>query len=236
MNEGKNLLKYYLFKNKLSTAVASPYLPKTVFSGSLSGSSLIQAVCKGSTITSSDCLAVLENLNIVIAENLSQGRTVNLGFVNFKPTVKGSFSSPAEPFSSEKHQIKVSVSAAGDLVRRVNLNASTARITAVKAEPIITSWANLSLEGIESFLVGHLVEFRGAKLKFTKTDTNQGIFFVRSDGTEIRATEYSGIGGNAIGCKIPEGLEPGESVSVEARALFGSVIRTGKFDDLILIQ
>lgn len=229
MNSSTNLLKYYLFKNKLSTALESPYLPKTVFSGSLSGSSLIQAVCNGSTITSSDCLALLENLSIVIQESLSQGRTVNLGFVNCKPTVKGSFSSPAEPFNSEKHKIKVSVSASADLIKRVNINASTSRINAVKAEPILTSWANLSIEGNAGFLVGHLVEFRGARLKFSRQDINQGIFFLRSDGSEIRANEYSGIGGTAVGCKIPIGLEPGESIRVEARALFGSVIRSGLF-------
>lgn len=235
-NTNNDLLRYYLFKNKLSTAEEIPYLPRTVLNGSLSGSSLIEAICKGTTVTSSDCLAVLESLGIVIQENLSQGRSVNLGFLSLKPSVTGTFVSPLEPFQRDKHRIQVRISASSGLVKMVNLKASPARIQATKSEPILTSWENYSSGIPNEISVGDLVEFRGAKLKFDKIELTQGLFFLKPDGSEIRATEYSKVTGNSITCKIPEGFAPEESVRVQVRALFGNSLRSGELDDPILVR
>jgi hypothetical protein len=118
----------------------------------------------------------------------------------------------------------------------VNLNSSPSRIQATKTEPILTSWENFSSEIPGEVATGDLVEIRGAKLKFDKNELVQGLFFLKPDGSEIRATEYSKVGGNSITCKIPEGLVPEESVRVQVRALFGTNLRSGELDDSILVR
>jgi hypothetical protein len=225
-----NTIKYSLVPNRLNTSVEIPYLPRTVLNGSLSGPSLINAICWGSTVTPADCKAVLENLNRVVTENLSQGRSVNLEFVNLRPSVKGFFDSPDETFQKEKHKISISVSATGEIIRKVNLEATPTRVVANRSEPNLTSWVNLSIEGSVNPSVGQLIEVRGSRLRFDKNDPRQGIFFIKDDGSSIRATEYSNIGGNRVSLKLPEGIEPGESLRLQARSLFGSVVRSGELD------
>jgi hypothetical protein len=231
-----NNIKYFLIQNKLNTSSGIAYLPRTVLNGSLSGKSLVETICWGSTITPSDCMAVMENLERVVAEQLSQGRSVNLGFVILKPTVKGSFQSPEETFSLDKHQIAVTVTGSMELQRKVSRTVQPIRIASSKSAPLLTSWANISDRGNSNVRIGSLIEIRGQRLNFAEKETNQGVFFTKEDGTNIRGTEYSRIANGLVGMKVPEGLNPGESYNVEVRALFGTNLRTGKLDDSILIE
>ena len=79
------MVKYTLFKNKLSTSAIAPYLPKTLLEGTLSFEQFIKALAYGSTATAADVKAVLENIERVCIEHLSQGRSVNLGFCTIRP-------------------------------------------------------------------------------------------------------------------------------------------------------
>jgi len=229
-------LKYFLVQNKLSTASGVKYIPRTLLNGSLAGKSLVEQICWGSTITPSDCLAVMENLDRVVAEQLAQGRSVNLGFVILKPTVKGGFEDPEESFSPEKHQIAVSVTGSQDLQKRVSRAVQPIRIATSKSEPSLSSWANISNRGSQTARIGSLMEVLGKRLTFSEMDPNQGIFFSQGAGNTTRVSEYSIITNRVVGFKTPEGLIPGESYNVEVRALFGTNLRIGKLDEFILIE
>ena len=107
MIKGSNMIKYSLVKNRLSTSASVPCVARTVQSGTVSFEQFVQELSYGSTATAADVRAVLENIVRVCSENLSQGRSVNLGFCTLKSMVKGPFASFEDGFSEERNWIKV---------------------------------------------------------------------------------------------------------------------------------
>ena len=163
------MVKYQLIKNKLGTGGKAPYLPKTLLEGSLDIKSAIKALAYGSTATPPDVLAVLENIQRVCIENLSLGRSVNLGFCILKPQVKGIFLSPDEGFSEEKHYIDVTVIPSVAFVKQVSLEAKTQRVATGKILPLLLALENIS-SGVEEIIaMGDLISIRGENLKFEKS-------------------------------------------------------------------
>lgn len=223
------MIRYQLIKNKLGTALKAPYLPRTLLAGSLEIRKVIKALAYGSTATPADVLAVLENIERVCIENLSTGRSVNLGFCVMRPQVKGVFQNPEEAFSEDKHSVEVSIIPNPMFVKKVAIEARTIRVALVKTIPLVMSVENISSGAEDTLNTGDLVTVRGENLRFDKAELNQGVFFAKG-GSEIRVSEYSQISGKLVSFKAPAGIVIGESYRLRVRNLFGSEIRTGEME------
>ncbi|HNB99391.1 MAG TPA: DNA-binding domain-containing protein, partial [Leptospiraceae bacterium] len=222
-------IKYSLIKNRLSTAGVSPYLPKTLLEGSLVFEQFLKALAYGSTATLADVKAVLENLERVCIENLSQGRSVNLGFCTIRPQVKGSFQNLEDSFSQEKNWIEVSIAPNPNFLKKITQDAKLQRVSLSKTLPLLFSLENHTT-GLEASLVaGDLVTIHGENLKFDKSVPNVGVFF-EGAGVEQRVSEYSKIAGKSISFKVPNGLNPGVSYKLKVKNSFGQEIRTGELE------
>lgn len=223
------MIKYTVSKNKLSTSASAPYLPKTLLEGSLSFEQFIKALAYGSTATVADVKAVLENLERVCIENLSQGRSVNLGFGIIKPIVKGSFQNPEDSFTAEKNRIEVRFSPNPTFQKKITLEAKVQRVAQNKTIPQLLSLQNQSSELEIAMISGHLLTLHGENMKFDKTAANLGLFFEKA-GVELRVSEYSHISGKVISFKVPNGLVSGESYKLKLKSIFGQEVRTGDLD------
>ncbi|MBK7058170.1 MAG: DUF4469 domain-containing protein [Leptospiraceae bacterium] len=223
------MVKFQVVKNKLGTEGKAPYLPRTLLEGSLDIRNVIKALAYGSTATPPDVLAVLENLERVCIENLSQGRSVNLGFCILRPKVKGVFQNPEEAFSEDKHSVEVSIVPSQMFVKRVAIEAKTVRVAQGKILPLVISVENISSGAVDTLSSGDLVAIRGENLKFNKAELNQGVF-LEKNGAEIRVSEYSQVTSKLVSFKTPNGIVIGESYRLRVRNLFGSEIRTGEME------
>ncbi len=223
------MVKFQVVKNKLGTEGKAPYLPRTLLEGSLDIRNVIKALAYGSTATPPDVLAVLENLERVCIENLSQGRSVNLGFCILRPKVKGVFQNPEEAFSEDKHSVEVSIVPSQMFVKRVAIEAKTVRVAQGKILPLVISVENISSGAVDTLSSGDLVAIRGENLKFNKAELNQGVF-LEKNGAEIRVSEYSQVTSKLVSFKTPNGIVIGESYRLKVRNLFGSEIRTGEME------
>ena len=223
------MVKFQVVKNKLGTEGKAPYLPRTLLEGSLDIRNVIKALAYGSTATPPDVLAVLENLERVCIENLSQGRSVNLGFCILRPKVKGVFQNPEEAFSEDKHSVEVSIVPSQIFVKRVAIEAKTVRVAQGKILPLVISVENISSGAVDTLSSGDLVAIRGENLKFNKAELNQGVF-LEKNGAEIRVSEYSQVTSKLVSFKTPNGIVIGESYRLKVRNLFGSEIRTGEME------
>ena len=54
-----------------------------------------------------------------------------------------------------------------------------------------------------------ILRIKGRNLSFDATKENQGVFFVGSDGLEIRAARYNNVGTSITEVFVPGGLAPG---------------------------
>jgi hypothetical protein len=226
------MIKYTLLKNKLSTAASAPYLPKTLLEGSLLFEQFIKALAYGSTATTADVKAVLENIERVCIENLSQGRSVNLGFCTIRPQVKGSFQNPDDSFTAEKNWVEVSMIPNPAFQKKVTLEAKLQRVAQNKTLPLLVTLENHTTGVAQSMLAGDILTLRGENMKFDKAAANQGVFFDIA-GVEIKVTEYPQISSKAITFKVPTGLVSGTSYKLKVKSIFGSELRTGEFEQVV---
>ena len=228
-NGGITMLYLTLIKNRLSTGAIAPYLPKTLLDGSLSYEQFIKALAYGSTATIADVKAVLENVERVCIDTLSQGRSVNLGFCILKPQVKGIFLHPEDNFNSERNWIEVSISPNPSFQRKVTLGVKLQKVSQLKPIPTLVSLENHSTGISELITTGNLLTLHGENLKFDKSNSQLGLFFVKED-LEISVLEYSKISGKIISFKVPNGLVSGEEYQLRLRCSFGQDTRTGELD------
>ncbi|MBK9502115.1 MAG: hypothetical protein IPO06_22610 [Leptospiraceae bacterium] len=223
------MIKYTLLKNRLSTAALAPYLPKTLLEGSLLFEQFIKALAYGSTATVADVKAVLENIERVCIENLSQGRSVNLGFCTIRPQVKGSFQNPEDSFTAEKNWIEVSFAPNPTFQKKITLEAKLQRVAQNKTLPLLLSLENHTTGIVESMVAGDLLTLHGENMKFDKVAAHVGVFFERA-GVEQRVSEYSQVSGKVVSFKVPNGLVSGESYKLKLKSIFGQEIRTGELE------
>ena len=224
------MVKYTLFKNKLSTSAIAPYLPKTLLEGTLSFEQFIKALAYGSTATAADVKAVLENIERVCIEHLSQGRSVNLGFCTIRPQVKGSFQNPEDSFTAEKNWIEVFFLSNPTFEKKVTLEAKLQRVAQNKTLPLPLSLENHTTGLEASMVAGDLLTLHGENLKFDKSAANVGVFFEHA-GIEQRVSEYAKVSGKVILFKVPSGLVSGESYKVKVKCIFGQEVRTGELEN-----
>lgn len=229
------MIKYSLVKSTLATSAETPYMARTVQSGTLSFEEFIKALSYGSTATAADVRAVLENLERVCTENLAQGRGINMGFCILKPSIKGHFSGPDDAFSEEKNWIKIRSQFSSAFQKKVTQEAKTSRIAGVKTLPIVAGLLNHTGTAENKIKAADLVTVRGENLKFDAGAAEQGIFF-SGNGTELKVTEVSQVKSKSVTFKAPAGLNSGSSYKILVRNLFGKELRTGEMDSSILAE
>lgn len=223
------MLKYSLLKNNLSTADKSPYIPKTYLGGTLDTNQTIEAMAYGSTATKADIKAILENMDRVIIEHVSQGRAVNIGCCTLRPVVKGGFQNPSEAFDPGKHSIGVAVTINPQLEKKVTLEARTMKIPFKKTQPTLYQVTNLSTGSENQIKEGDLLILTGESLKFDPMDLQQGVFLESNEGIQ-RVQTYSSVKSKEVTFLVPTGMETGKDYRLMVKSVFGSEIRTGELE------
>jgi hypothetical protein len=103
--------------------------------------------------------------------------------------------------------------------------------------PSILSVKNTEHDGLfNAGSVGDVLHLSGDALSFTKSDEDQGVFFVDGEkGTEARASSYSRIGTNILNFKIPSLSPGGYRLEVRTKSS-GNNIRTGTYSSQIVVS
>lgn len=170
----------------------------------------------GSVLNKADATAAVNNFFTVIDSYLLDGYNVNIRGGNYKPTIKGVFTSETDSFNPSRHQIEVSISA-GSQLRRVMQQAHPQKLETIEVQPNLLAYVDIVSGQRNSTLTpGGMGQLVGYRLKFDAADPAQGIFFIAADGTASRVEH---IGKNSPGelmFMVPAGLTPG-SYRVEVR-------------------
>lgn len=72
--------------------------------------------------------------------------------------------------------------------------------------PVIDTIISEENQAENHYVVGTMIRLIGHDLRFDKTQLTQGVFFVKADGTEVRATVYGPITPSAVTVLVPTGL------------------------------
>lgn len=184
------MLKYSLAENLL-TERPDDYAAQPHSAASLDKEALISRMLqRGTLLTRTDIIAVLNGMEETVAEALTEGCTVNLPLFNTSFSISGVFEGPLDSFDGSRHKLNINLTK-GSLLREAERG-----VKLEKTNP--TGGASLpnvqevkdSVSGAlnERLTSGGVVELRGYHLKVEGDDPAVGLWFVpEGGGAELKA-------------------------------------------------
>lgn len=188
-----------------------------------------------STVGKADILSVFQNYLVSIINILAEGANVNLPFANFSCSIKGTFNGPDDSFDPNRHQVVINITAGKEL-----RNAFRERVTVLKQETVVPTpnlleYTDFNTGERNSIITpGGMGQINGHRLKFDVTDPAQGIFFVASDGSEIRVSIIGQNKPSNLMFMLPAELTAGE-YTLEVRVKMAEDLRTGSLNEALSV-
>lgn len=145
---------------------------------------------KGSTVTKAEGLSVIEEFEYAVVEEVKDGHIVSTDLFRISPSISGVFKDENDSFDPSRHTIKLNISA-GPRLQEIISKIELKKVALSTAEPVIEKFVDLKTKAEnQSFTPGQVVSIKGSLLKFDEEDTQQGVFFIASDDSETRATDF----------------------------------------------
>ncbi|WP_321296922.1 DNA-binding domain-containing protein [Marinifilum fragile] len=145
---------------------------------------------KGSTVTKAEGLSVIEEFEYAVVEEVKNGNIVSTDLFRISPSISGVFKDENDSFDPSRHTIKLNISA-GPRLQEIISKIELKKVALSTAEPVIEKFVDLKTKAEnQSFTPGQVVSIKGSLLKFDEEDTQQGVFFIASDDSETRATDF----------------------------------------------
>ncbi|MBI9060659.1 MAG: DUF4469 domain-containing protein [Marinilabiliaceae bacterium] len=143
---------------------------------------------RGSTITKTDILAVLEMFFDEVTKITREGETVNLPIFNTRLSVSGVFSGATDSYDASRHAVKVNVNAAKLLTEALR-QVKTQKVATKEVQPMVLEVKDSISQSVNDTLTsGGVVEITGSMLKIEGEAPQTGIYFVDEDNTAHAVT------------------------------------------------
>ena len=181
------MLNYSLTENLL-TDRPDDYSAQTHSVNSLDKEAVINNILKrGTTLTRTDILAVLNGLEETIADALIEGNNINLPLFNTSFSISGVFESPMDSFDGNRHKLNINLTK-GVLLREAEKKVKFEKTNSAAPQPQIQEVKD-SITGLynERLTPGGVVEVRGYNLKIDGDDKSCGLWFIGDGGSEYKA-------------------------------------------------
>ncbi|MDR2011200.1 MAG: DUF4469 domain-containing protein [Bacteroidales bacterium] len=181
------MLKYSLLENQL-TERPDDYSAQTHSVASLDKEAIInRMLSRGTLLTRTDILAVLNGLEETITDALLEGNSINLPLFNTSFSVSGVFEGPLDSFDGNRHKLNINLTK-GVLLRNAEKEVKLEKTNAVSPQPQVQEIKD-SISGIvnERLTPQGVIEVRGYNLKIEGNDPSCGLWFVDENGNEVKA-------------------------------------------------
>ncbi len=181
-------LKYSLTENLL-TPQPDDYnaRPQDVKSHDLE-SIISQMLEKGSTVTRTDILAVLNNFFEVTGTITANGEAINTDLFKTNFSITGVFDGATDTFDKNRHTIKVNTNA-GKVLKEVLDKIPLEKTMAPEATPhILEVKDSVSGSVNDQITSGGVLEITGGLLKIEGDHPENGVYLVANEGTKNKVT------------------------------------------------
>ena len=214
------MLHYSLLENLL-TERQDDYSAHTHTAASLDKEAVItRMLSRGTLLTRTDILAVLNGLEETVAEALLEGNTVTLPLFNTSFSISGVFDSPLDVFDKHRHRLHINLSK-GTLLREVEQKIKLEKVNSPAPQPSIQEVKDSVSGTVNEILTSKgVVELRGFNLKIEGDDLTCGLWFT-VNGQDFKAAVLIENKPSKIIAMIPE-LPAGECTVKVATRYTGS--------------
>ena len=228
-------INYALFENHI-TPEPEIYAAHVEITGSADMHAIAERIIEqGSTVTSADILAVLEDTIKACEALLLEGYNVNLGgLVRLQPTIKGKFNGLNDKFDPARHQVDVGATPGARVRKTIRENAKVHKDEAIKPTPTLIEFKDTTTGAVnDTIRIGGLASITGYRLKYDKAQPDEGIYFIPTGGApEFKVTIIQTNLPAQLIFASPADLTPSTNYHLEIRARIdgGTELRTGRLD------
>jgi hypothetical protein len=197
------------FKYSPAPQSGGGYTTRAVFGEPLTEATLTAAAAAAAGITPVQAdTAIKAMLQGILAAATSGGYSTRLyGLMRSRPTAGGHSESPDGFNSAQDINAGVALAFTARTIAAWQEGLSLEDQGLVgKVTPVIDTVINLNNAHENEYTVGDMIELRGELLRFDKTDTGQGVVFIKPDGTKVRATVYGSNDPGKVQALVPAGL------------------------------
>lgn len=181
------MLKYNLTENPLTEReddfTAHVHPAQTITKDDL----VDEILKKGTTLTRTDILAVINAQNEATVDLVKRGCSINFDLYNISYSISGTFEGPLDTFDTARHKLHVNITM-GTLIRdavseiKLEKTATTANLpTILEVRDSVSGTVDTKLTP------GGVVEVYGTHIKIEGTNSACGLYFVSETGTAVKA-------------------------------------------------
>ncbi len=231
------MFEFGLFKNHL-TPDPDDYMAKMQNVRVATSEDILKEMNVPGGVTKAQAAVVITARKVAIMKLLSRGYAIRTELVEINPAVRGVFIDVDDNFDPKRHTIVLNTEAREDL----KIKARELEVKKVKVigripmpERFIDTATQRRNEVISRGKVG---ELKGSNLKVDPEDTDQGVFIIKADGTEVRCDNFMHNSLVKLQFYVPDDLPAGEEVTLEVRTdynLSSKELRTGRFQQTLSV-
>ena len=181
------MLQYSLTENLL-TGRADNFTAQTQTTGSFDKEAIItEMLFRGSLLSRTDILAVLNGFEETITDIIHDGGTVNTPLFNTSFSISGVFEGPMDTFDGNRHKLNVNLTK-GILLRDIESQVAFEKTGTVVPQPTILEVKDsVSGKVNEQLTPGGVVELMGINIKIVGENADCGLWFVPASGDAVKA-------------------------------------------------
>ena len=198
-------------------------------SGSYTLDDIINAMLsKGTLVTRTDIVAVLNNFIETVESIIEKGGTVNTPLFNTSFSISGIFEGPLDSFDGSRHKLNVNVTKGirlRDAEKKVKLEKTNPSVTLPQIQEVKDT---ISGKVNEQLTPNGVVEVRGYTLKVEGDHPTCGLWFVHEGGTETKATLFIDNKPAKVLAMIPTLAKGNYQVKIVTQYSGGTLLKTPK--------
>jgi hypothetical protein len=182
------MLEYSLHENRL-TERTDDFAAQTHVKASYNKEELVELMLqRGTLMTKTDAIAVLNNLEETIAYIIRSGGMVHLPLFHTGFSITGVFDDATDSFDPHRHQLHVNINK-GTQLRALEGEVKLTKINAAAPQPQIIEVKDCETGKVDDVLtVGGAVEINGVHIKISGDKPACGLYFIDESGTETKST------------------------------------------------
>ena len=181
------MLKYSLIENLL-TERPDDYTALVQPASSYDKEAVIAALLRrGTSLTRTDILAVLNGIEETVTDIIETGGTINTPLICTSFSISGVFEGPLDTFDATRHKLNINITK-GTLLRDLEAKIALEKTSAVSPQPQILEVKDSVSGKVNEILTPNgVVELFGNNIKIAGDNADCGLWFVPDSGEALKA-------------------------------------------------
>lgn len=184
-------MEYTLYKNGL-TSGSNDHVARVLKVTSHDTESIISHMsAKGTTLTRTDILAVLNSFFETMEEFIAKGETINTDLFKVSFSISGVFNDATDVFDKTRHSVKINLSS-GKMLKDATAKIHVEKVAISETIPSILKVRDSTSGSVNDRITSQgIVEITGNLIKVVGDNAENGVYLVANDGTKYKATSIA---------------------------------------------